>query len=149
MKTTTPNVPALPAGIIAKDLKAPTYNMKTGTYTDPLIKDWEQSMFELWYTERMGWCIPTLLISRAGRRAAPGASDRTYAVAVKDGAMVRIGLGPHVLAKHTVYVRQSRLAALQKFLDLRQTGAVRANEIRDRISSRRAQGAMYRMRRGW
>lgn len=141
--TTTTTAPALPAGIIKSDLHYPKY-----TSEDALVKDYDRQSFEIWYTERMGWCVPTLLISRAGRRSAPGASDRTYATTL-DGSVVRIGLGPHVLAKHTVYVRASRESALEKFLALRDKGASDANQIRDRISTRRAQGALYRMNRGW
>lgn len=43
--------------------------------------------FDIWYTERFGWCIPTLGIrgiSRRGRGAGI-TTARTYAIAIKDG----------------------------------------------------------------
>jgi hypothetical protein len=131
---------ALPEGIEAGDLEYPRHMSP-----DPLANDEaNHGSFELYETIGFGWCISTLLISRAsGRRTAP-ASDRTYAVRVADGATVRIGLGPHVKRTVTVYVRRSRVAALKRYLDLFRSGAERANTIRDRISSRRAQGVEMR-----
>lgn len=132
---TTPKPPSLPKEIVEKDLKYPDYRDK-----DQLIKEWEDRTFELWYTTSLGWVIPTLLI-RHSRRAER--ADRTYATTL-DGKACRVGLGPHVLRRVTVYVRESRRAALQKFLDLRRSGQVTSNQIRDRISSRRAQGQVMR-----
>lgn len=96
------------------------------------------------------WVIETLLIARAGRRAAAGATDRTYAITL-DGRVMRVGLGPHVRAKVTVYLHQSRRAALQQYIDLHAKGIGDAMRIRDRISSRRAQGQLERMagNRSW
>ena len=54
-----------------------------------------------------------------------------------------------MLARCTVYIRKSRSGALQPFIDLRLKGESSAGQIRDRISTRRAQGAIYRMERGW
>lgn len=143
MKTITTNAAptyALPKGINASDTKAPAWDAK-----DNLIRPWDDSRFELWYTDAFGWVIPTLLISHASRRSAYQ-SDRTYAVRVSDGAPVRVGCGPHVKAQVEVYVRVSREKALRPYLDLRAKGANDANEIRDRISTRRAQGALLRGR---
>jgi hypothetical protein len=42
----------------------------------------------------------------------------------------------HVGERVTVYVKKSRLAALQKFIDLQGIGAESTNDIRDRISTR-------------
>ena len=54
----------LPVGIQESDLKYPSYKSKDsvarfnfGTETFE-----ELAKFDLWYTEKMGWCIPTLLI---------------------------------------------------------------------------------------
>jgi hypothetical protein len=69
--------------------------------------------------------------------------DRFYATAL-NGKIYRVGRGPHVLSTTTVYVKKSRENALQKFLDLMDKGNADANMIRDRISSRRAQGALHR-----
>ena len=92
-------------------------------------------------TTAFGWCVATLQIKRA-RRA--GQTDRTYAARVIDGQVVRIGLGPHVKQTVSVYVTEKRVPALKRLLDLHNAGADRANAIRDRISSRRAQGAEMR-----
>lgn len=96
--------------------------------------------FDIWYTERFGWCIPTLGIrgiSRRGRGAGI-TTARTYAIAIKDGQQVRVGHGPHVLATHRVLVRESRLAVLTPLLELMIQGQASAGDTRDRISTRRA-----------
>ena len=99
--------------------------------------------FSLWYVDALGgWCVPTLLIRNASRRSS-SKTDRTYATTL-DGKPVRIGMGPHVSAIARVYVRASRKAALQRYLDLQSEGSKTAHEIRDRISSRRAQSALRR-----
>jgi hypothetical protein len=126
---------ALPSDITETDLKYPDYKSK-----DQLVPQYDNNQFELWYTQQMGWCIPTLRIGGSGRY---GSTPRTYATTL-DGKQVRIGKGPHVLRTVTVYVRQSRVKVLQKYLDLRTAGAVTSNTIRDRISSRRAQGQVMR-----
>jgi hypothetical protein len=48
-----------------------------------------------------------------------------------------------------VYVKESRREALAKYLTLQAEGTKDSNQVRDRISTRRAQGAMYRIARGW
>lgn len=132
----------LPEGIIESDTVRPAWDSKTKMAKGP--DGYGVLEFQLWYTERFGWCIPTLLIGKA-RRA--GTQDRTYATTLK-GETVRIGMGPHVLATHTVYVKESRLAKLQKFVDIMNAWAGRAGDIRDRISTRRANTIAHR-RGGW
>jgi hypothetical protein len=141
---------ALPEGILAKDLERPSFKSKDG-----LVSNWDSNHFELWCVAmRAGpieWFIPTLLIAKASRRSA-NTTARTYATRVKDGASgYRIGRGPHVKAVVTVYIRKSRAKALQRFLDMRTAGQETAGQIRDRISSRRAQGELMRAqgRRSW
>jgi hypothetical protein len=137
--------PKLPADIKALDLKRPGFEdadklarIKTGEES----WQYELATFEMWYTEQMGWCIPTLLIAKASRAST---TDRTYATTL-DGKQVRIGKGPHVKRVVTVYVRESRLKELQHYLDLQRAGAEVSNQIRDRISSRRAQGQVERQK---
>jgi len=109
--------------------------------------------FELWHVGDWGWCIPTLLIRNAPRRRVSwsnqSAPPRTYAIRVDKGEIVRVGLGPHVTERVTIYVRKNRQAALQKYLDMREKGAEGAGIVRDRISSRRARFALMRHERGW
>lgn len=125
----------LPKGIVAADLKYPDYKAVEGV-------DYENRSFELWHTTGFGWCIPTLRIGNA-RRSGPQYAARTYATTL-DGTVVRIGRGPHVTDTLTVYTTRATLKRLQPFLDLRHKGAMSAGTIRDRISSRRAQGQVER-----
>jgi hypothetical protein len=124
----------LPTGILDTDLDYPAY------------ADNSYESFELWDVQNVGWVIPSLLISRAGRRqraTTPGVSDRYYAAGL-DGKVWRVGRGPHVKRTVAVYVKKSRLTALQPFLTLRDKGSADANVIRDRISTRRARTALAR-----
>ena len=120
----------LPAGIKESDLKYPEWKS-----TDRVVEQ-----FEMHYTQGLGWTIATLLI-RKTRRA--DRTNRTYATTL-DGKPCRIGMGPHVLRSVAVYVKRSRFVALQPFIDLKNQGEIASNEIRDRISSRRAQGQLNR-----
>lgn len=90
-------------------------------------------------TTAFGWCIATLPIS-AGRRGQP---ERTYAIKL-DGTGCRIGNGPHVTKVLTIYVKKSRVKALEKYINLYLEGMARAGTVRDRISSRRAEGVEKR-----
>jgi len=128
----------LPKGILASDLKYPKW--------DAPESERYATQFELWYTERFGWCIPTLFISKARRGS--NVNDRTYGISVT-GQIVTMGKGPHVLKTVMVYVKKSRQDALKSFLDLKTKGEAEAGQIRDRISTRRAQGALYRSNLGW
>jgi hypothetical protein len=123
----------LPSGILKSDTTYPK------DYSDNTYET-----FEVWDVRGVGFVIPSLLISKRSRRATTMATtDRYYATSL-DGKVYRVGRGPHVLSTTTIYVKKSRLSALQKFLDLRDKGSADANMIRDRISTRRAQGQLYR-----
>jgi hypothetical protein len=147
MSTKQPEVTiALPPGITAADLK---HEGPKG-HGDAAWKRYQEWMkgdgalvddpreLELYYTERFGWCITTLFISR-GRDYA----DRSYGITLK-GEMVRVGKGPHVKRTVRVYLRRSRLADLQQYLDLYLKGLEAAHNTRDSISTRRAQTANRR-----
>ena len=133
---------SLPKGILVSDLSYPKdYNDNT------------YETFDLWFVPSLGgWVIPSLLISKTSRRVrqmhGAGLTDRYYAIGV-NGKLCRVGRGPHVTETHTVYVRKSRLSALQSFLDLREKGAGDAGMVRDRISTRRAQTQMRRSQWGF
>lgn len=126
----------LPDEIQARDLEYPSWESRKNNDDNRIVEQ-----FEMWFTERFGWCIPTLFISKARRGS--GMNDRSYGIAL-DGTVVTIGKGPHVLKTVTVYVRQRRLEKLQKFLDLKKTGEGKAGDIRDRISTRRANTILNR-----
>lgn len=129
--------PALPPGITKADITPHNVAWVAGS----------GGTLTFYNTAGFGWCLATLAIA-AGRRGQP---DRTYAVKLDDGAVVRIGGGPHVLSTVTVYINKGRETALKRYIDLYTEGAGRAGQIRDRISSRRAQGQEMRAagRRSW
>lgn len=87
-----------------------------------------------------GWVIATLPIG--GKRRA-GYVERTYAIG-QDRKVYTVGQGPHVTGTVRVYVTQARAKALAPLLELYTFGMAEAGTIRDRISTRRAQGAIHR-----
>jgi hypothetical protein len=116
----------LPLGIKASDLAWP----KGGRFT---------RSFELYLTSRFGWCVATLKIGN-GRSGPP----RTYGASLKDGKIVTMGGGPHILDTKTVYLTEERTAALAKLVEFYEKGVEEAGLIRDRIGSRRAEGQLRR-----
>ena len=121
----------LPFGIKKSDLGYP--------------KDYKDSILhyiDIYEVERFGWVVATLPIGGSSRRS--GYAQRTYAVTA-DGKVCRVGKGPHVKQTIKVYVAKSRAKDLSELVELYTNGAVKANTIRDRISSRRAQGQLNRM----
>ena len=133
--TTKNTADQLPKGIKASDLKRPKdYNK--------LLRDasYGAVTFNLWYTKSFGWVIPTLKI--AGARG--GFAQRTYAIAVADKQMCRVGNGPHILRTEQVWVTIARQKDLQPFLDILAEGQEGAHMTRDRISTRRARTAQLR-----
>jgi len=137
MEKTLKPVAPLPQPLTLRDLKYPDWKSK-----DKAVQPYQ---FQLYYTERFGWCLPTLHIRNAGRYSNNQNPARTYAISVKDGSICRMGLGPHVKQTLTVYVRKSTLKGMQSLLDLQREGAEKANMIRDRISTRRANTTLRRM----
>lgn len=135
----------LPEGILKSDFKRviPYIPSKKGAE----VKHLYEFDFEIWYTERFGWCIPTLTIQGVSSRIRarrPDAVRRTYGVAIKDGQQVRMGLGPHIKEHHQVYVTEANVDRLQKYIDLAHTGEAKAQETRDVISTRRLRSSMRR-----
>lgn len=134
----------LPKGINKLDTTRPKFFQGVARGKDGT--DYLPHEYELYYTERFGWCMTTLLIGKASRRARGRGveTDRYYGVIVepgkegKRGDQVRIGHGPHVKEQITVYVREQRLEKLQWLIDLYNKGMEGAHDTRDRISSRRA-----------
>lgn len=90
-----------------------------------------------------GWVLTTLHISKAGKRS-PGTPDRTYGIGLKDGKVYTVGRGPHVTQVVEVYLRRDNYERLTKYVELWKKGMADAGGIRDRISSRRAQGQQHR-----
>lgn len=92
----------------------------------------------------IGWVLTTLHISNPSRRQAAGTPARTYAIGLTDRKVYTVGKGPHVLKSVEVHLKNSNLERMQKYIDLYREGMGNAGQIRDRISSRRAQGQLYR-----
>lgn len=125
MKTKTVE---LPKEVRETDLKYPKWKSKAKHLYD--------MDFDLWYTERFGWCIPTLTISAARRGS--GYQDRTYGVPINDStSTITMGKGPHVLRVVTVYVTEANIKRLQTLVDIKQKGLGKAGQIRDSISTKR------------
>lgn len=120
---------ALPKNVTEADLKYPSWKSKNKMV----------DQFDMYFTERFGWCITTLFISKGQR----GQGNRSYGISL-NGELVSVGNGPHVLRQATVYVKQSRLKKLQALLDLKKEGEVRANQVRDQRSTRIARTKAYR-----
>lgn len=100
--------------------------------------------YKLYYIKTgNGWLIRTLHISNAKKRSGYQ-TDRSYAVSLGDGKVYTVGGGPHVLAEVAVRVDKKNVARLKPHLDIYLKGLADAGTIRDRISSRRAQGALRR-----
>lgn len=137
---------ALPKGIVKGDLVRPSFRSRTKMAREDGHPYGPRIEFDLWYTERFGWVIPTLLITRRRLGIDPNHSggERTYAVAVKDGGTLTCGNGPHVKERVRVYVKASRLKALSPFLALLAKGRENANQIRDSISTRRVRALLRR-----
>lgn len=131
----------LPAGIKQSDLQMKSW--KDMAY-DSDGNGNNTNHFELWLVkdikEGLTWFIPTLLISKNNRNSY---GSRTYAVDLS-GRLCRIGKGPHVVQTLTVYLKKNNIIRLQKYLDLKKNGSEKSNQVRDRISSRRAEGQLHR-----
>lgn len=132
----------LPESIKVADLLEISWSKRaTDAQLSQYTARFSSSEFEMWYTESFGWCSPTLSINNRNRCG----SYRTYAVRLKDNALVRIGNGPHVLAKVTVRLSKSNAKRiLTRYIDTLAQGAEKAHETRDRISTRRANTALRR-----
>ncbi len=137
----------LPPNITAADLEYP----KPGDGIPYEEKDalsgldwWDGSLtFRL---IKEGWVILTLHISNPSRRQRGRGIDteRSYGIGLKDSKVWRTGKGPHVLKEVRVHASKSNIERLRPYIELMRKGMEDAGAIRDRISSRRAQGQLYR-----
>lgn len=126
----------LPPGVQASDLEYP----RTSKGERLAYALGSHGVLQFYETTRFGWCLCTLRIGGGGRHG----PERYYAARVEDGATVSVGRGPHVTRVIEVFVREDRAEALKRYTDLHKEGLARAGTVRDRISSRRAQGAEER-----
>ncbi len=112
----------LPKGILVGDTKYPKWDGKNRTV----------QTLTLYRTERFGWVVRTLLISRGTR----GQPDRYYGIALSDQQIVSVGNGPHVKDTVEVWVMTKTQKRLQFLIDLHTKGMESAGNIRDRRSTR-------------
>jgi len=148
----------LPTGITKTDLNRPKWSEKDG----PNYDVGESGSFTLYYTDRFGWVLRTLFISRGTR----GQPDRYYGRTLgripipeglryseraerEAGKLVRAGSGPHVLAEVTIYCSKKRTEKLQWLIDEFNAGMADAGDCRDRISTRRANSRRRRSEFGF
>lgn len=95
-------------------------------------------------TKGLGWVLTTLHISNPSRRQSAATVARTYGIGVKDSKVYTVGRGPHVEDTVEIYVTRTNLERLRVYVELWKKGMADASSIRDRISSRRAQGQLHR-----
>ena len=138
-----PATSSLPPNVTPADLKWPEtgHSLPYEKYRELGLERNDLTFYE---TKGFGWVLCTLHISNASRRQAAGTTDRTYAITVADGKVCRVGRGPHVLSTVTVYLSADNLERLMPYVELYLKGSGDAGNIRDRISSRRAQGQLHR-----
>lgn len=134
-KTPTVADPGLPPDIRAADLKYPAMGRSL-----PWVEGRQDTL--TFYHCSFGWVLCTLLISAAGRRRS-GVPDRYYTIGISDKKVYTVGLNPRVKSV-VVYVSKNNVDRLAKYQDLHTDGLALAGQIRDRTSSRRAQGQLYR-----
>lgn len=141
--TPKPAASKLPPNVTAADLKYPEmgHSLPYEKYKELGLERNDLTFYE---TKAFGWVLCTLHISNASRRQAAGTTDRSYAIGVADGKVYRVGRGPHVLNTATVYLSVDNLDRLMPYVELYRKGLEAAGSIRDRISSRRAQGQLHR-----
>ena len=139
-----PTLAPLPFGILKSDLEYPKWNEKATSKQREANRIAHTLTLHHIDSERDakndGWVIATLPIG--GKRRA-GYVERTYAIG-QDRKVYTVGQGPHVTGTVRVYVTNARLKALAPLVELYTFGMAEAGTIRDRISTRRAQGAIHR-----
>lgn len=138
---------ALPAPVQADDLRQPSYQKEEHLpWSDLDAMHLPGGTLTLYKVKGRGWVVCTLPISKASRRqaAAGVGTDRTYAIGLDKREVCTVGGGPHVEATVTVWVSKANLERLRPLIDLHTEGLTLAGQIRDRTSSRRAQGQIER-----
>jgi hypothetical protein len=133
----------LPVDVKESDLKYPEHG-KGLPYKQLQELGMDYGSLTFYKTTGLGWVLTTLHISNPSRRQAAGTAARSYGISVSDGKIVTVGRGPHVTKEIQVYLSQDNIDRMMKYVQLHQKGLADAGQIRDRISSRRAQGQLYR-----
>lgn len=143
----------LPPNILESDTTYPEWsNRYTVGHLESLgltsIHEWQGQMTFYQITGRTGtrWVLLSLHISNPsrGQRQRGVTTARSYGIGVDDKKIYTVGTGPHVKATVTVYLNASNVERLRPYVELWLKGLEDASAIRDRISSRRAQGQLHR-----
>lgn len=133
----------LPTGVKQSDLTQAKWDTNERIkFADLQAMGLESDSLTFYLTEGFGWVLLTLHISKARRAAS---TDRSYAITL-DGKLCRVGKGPHVKKVLTVYLKSNNVERLSKLIELHKQGQGDAGVVRDRISSRRAEGQLRRQR---
>lgn len=128
----------LPPNVIAADTKWPEQGH--GCNWEKLRElGIDSTSFTFYKTTGFGWVLITLGISNSTRRS----TARSYGISM-DGKCCRVGSGPHVLSTITVHLSTDNWERLKGYVELYLKGMEQAGTVRDRISSRRAQGQIHR-----
>jgi hypothetical protein len=137
----------LPEPVRTEDCVRPSWSEETSFQWSELdAMHLPTGTLTLYKIKGRGWVVCALAISKASsrQRAAGVGTDRTYAIELDKPNVVTVGGGPHVEATVTVYVTKTNLERLQPLIDRYVEGLTLAGQIRDRVSSRRAQGQVER-----
>lgn len=138
-------VAALPPDVTAADLRYPTAKNQLGyKEVEAMGLVATYGTFTLYFVPKIGWVLTTLHISNPSSRQSAGTSARFYGIGVSDGKVYTVGRGPHVTAEVVVHTTKDNADRLKRYADLWTKGMADASQIRDRISSRRAQGQLHR-----
>lgn len=136
----------LPPDVTVADTVYPKYDAKNRIpYSELAALGLDTCGTELTFYQVKGsrvnsWVLTTLLIGGAGKR---GTTARYYGITV-EGSVCRVGKGPHVVQEVKVHLNKDNYPRLKKYVELYIKGLSDAGLIRDRISTRRAQGQIHR-----
>lgn len=135
----------LPKDIKASDLEYPKDYEKALRYSDYTAMGLETPSLLMYKTDKH-WVVCVLHISSASRanKSRGVTADRYYAIGVDDKKIYTVGRGLHVKDEITVHLTKDNIDRLMPYVELYKKGNADANTIRDRVSSRRAMGALYR-----
>jgi hypothetical protein len=138
----------LPPNVVAADLNYPSYDKGQSLGYQQLRELFGADVYPapmvFYKTKGLGWVLTTLHISNPSRRQSAGTVARTYGIGVADQKVYTVGRGPHVEKEVAVYLSKANLERLTEYVELWKKGMADAGAIRDRISSRRAQGQLHR-----
>jgi hypothetical protein len=144
-KATAPKLD-LPPDVKEADTKWPSYkeNSKPWRVGENANLPYSLTFYKIKGRTSADWVICTLHISNPSRRQQGAVPARTYSIGIEDSKVYTVGRGPHVIAEVTVYLTADNIDRLRKYCDLYTQGMADASIIRDRISTRRAQGTLRR-----